>query len=103
MPGFELFGDDEKDAIVKIFEANNGVLSAHGFDGMRNGVYQVRDFEAAFSKRLAVPYCQAVTSGTAALKVALKAMGIKRGHEVILPSFTFVATAEAVLEPVRRR
>ena len=98
MPGFELFGDDEKNAIVRLFEANNGVLSSHGFEGMRNGVFLVREFEQAFSKRLEVPYCQAVTSGTAALKVALKAMGVKSGDEVIIPSFTFVATAEAVIE-----
>ena len=51
MPGYELFGEDERDAILEIFDANNGVLSAHGFDHMRNGVFKVREFEDAFTKK----------------------------------------------------
>ena len=39
----------------------------------------------------------AVNTGTAALHAAVLAVGVKQGDEVILPSFTFVATAEAVV------
>ncbi|MDQ7822769.1 MAG: DegT/DnrJ/EryC1/StrS family aminotransferase [Candidatus Eremiobacteraeota bacterium] len=98
MPGFEVFGKEEQAAINEIFELNGGILFAHGFDAMRKGVYRVREFETAFAKKMKVPYAQAVASGTAALKVALKALGIKRGDEVIIPAFTFVATAETVLD-----
>ncbi len=98
MPGYEVFGKEEQQAINELFEINGGILFAHGFDAMRKGVYRVREFESAFAKYLKVPYAQAVSSGSTALKVALKAMGVKRGDEVITQSFTFVATVEAILE-----
>ncbi len=98
MPGFEVFGKEEQQAINDLFAINGGILFAHGFDAMRKGVYRVREFETAFAARMGVPYAQAVTSGSTALKVALKAMGVKRGDEVITQSFTFVATVEAILE-----
>ncbi len=98
MPGFEVFGEEEKQAINELFEKNGGVLFAHSFDSIRNGIYRVREFEAAFANRMGIQYAQAVSSGTAALKVGLKALGIKRGDQVITQSFTFVATVEAILE-----
>jgi dTDP-4-amino-4,6-dideoxygalactose transaminase len=54
-------------------------------------------FEKAFSKFLGGGEAIAVSNGTAALHLALAALGLKEGDEVILPSFTFVATANAVL------
>ncbi|MBF0473463.1 MAG: DegT/DnrJ/EryC1/StrS family aminotransferase [Nitrospirae bacterium] len=98
MPGFEVFGEEERKAINEIFEINGGIIFAHSFDAMRKGVYRVREFEAAFAKRMDIKYAQAVSSGSTALKTALKALGIKRGDEVITTAFTFVATVEAILE-----
>lgn len=98
MPGFEVFGKEEQRAINELFEINGGILFAHGFEAMRKGVYRVREFEAAFARRMGVPHAQAVTSGSTALKVALKALGIEIGDEVITSAFTFVATVEAILE-----
>lgn len=98
MPGFEVFGKEEQQAINEIFEKNGGILFAHGFDALRKGIYRVREFEAAFSKKVGTPYAQAVASCTAALRVALAALGVGRGDEVIIPAFTFVATAEAVIQ-----
>lgn len=98
MPGYEVFGKEEQEAINRLFEINGGILFAHGFDAMRKGVYGVREFESAFAKKMGIPYAQAVSSGSTALKVALKAMDIKRGDEVITQAFTFVATVEAILE-----
>lgn len=98
MPGFELFDHEERNAINDLFDANGGVLFAHGFDGIRNGVFKVREFEKTAIKMFDVKYAQAVSSCTAALRVALAALELGPDDEVIIPSFTFVATAEAVLE-----
>ncbi len=98
MPGYEVFGEDERMAINRLFEDNGGVLFAHGFDGIRNGIFKVRDFESAMAHHTNCGYAQAVSSGSAALLVALKSLGIGKGDEVIIPSFTYVATAEAVLQ-----
>ena len=48
-------------------------------------------------KKLNVKYCLATTSGTMAQYIAMKALGIKTGDQVITQSFTFVATVEAIL------
>jgi 8-amino-3,8-dideoxy-alpha-D-manno-octulosonate transaminase len=98
MPGFEVFGKEEQEAINELFDKNGGILLAHSFDPVRNGIYRVREFEKAFASRLRSPYAQAVSSGTAALKVGLKALGVGPGDEVITQSFTFVATVEAILD-----
>ncbi|MEW5766551.1 MAG: DegT/DnrJ/EryC1/StrS family aminotransferase [bacterium] len=55
------------------------------------------EFEHSFASYLGVKYALAVSSGTAALHLAYLAMGIGPGDEVIVPSLTFVATANAVL------
>ena len=43
-------------------------------------------------------YVQCVSSGTAAIKIALKAIGVKPGDEVITQGFNFIATIEAILD-----
>jgi perosamine synthetase len=58
---------------------------------------QVSAFEKAFAARHAVPHALATTSCTTALHLALAALGIGPGDEVIVPAFTWVATANAVL------
>lgn len=55
-----------------------------------------REFEKQIAKFCRVPYAVGVTSGTAALTLALKACGVGPGDEVIVPDFTFIATANAV-------
>lgn len=97
MPGFELIGEEEFLEIKEIFDKSR-ILFRHSFDQLRNNVYKVRDFEQAFAKYMHVDHALAVTSGTAALRVALAALGIGQGHEVITQSFTFVATVEAIIE-----
>src|SRR5207253_1206476 len=56
-----------------------------------------RQFEEAFAARHAVPHAVATTSCTTALHLALAALGIGRGDEVIVPAFTWIATANAVV------
>jgi perosamine synthetase len=55
-------------------------------------------FEAALAAYHSVPHAVAVSSGTAGLHLALLTLGIGEGHEVIVPSFAFVAVANAVLQ-----
>jgi 8-amino-3,8-dideoxy-alpha-D-manno-octulosonate transaminase len=97
VPGFEVIGAEEQAEINDIF-ARGGVLFRHGFDALRNDCYKVREFETAFAAYMKVPHALAVTSGTAALRVALAALDLQPGDEVITQSFTFVATAEAIIE-----
>ena len=59
---------------------------------------QTAAFEHAFAAAHAGAHAVAVSSGTAALYLALRSLGVGPGHEVVLPSLTFVATAHAVLQ-----
>jgi dTDP-4-amino-4,6-dideoxygalactose transaminase len=54
-------------------------------------------FEADICAATGVPYCVALNSGTAALHLGLLLLGVGPGDEVLCPSFTFVATANAIL------
>ena len=96
MPGFELIGREEKEAVNEVFD-EGGVLFAHGFDSLRKK-YHVREFEAACEAYFKSKYCIALSSGTAGIKCALKALGVKPGDEVITQSFNFVGTVEAILD-----
>ena len=97
MPGYEVIGSEELAEVQDVF-AQGGVLFRHGFDGLRNNCYKVRQFEQEFANQMGVKYALAVTSGTAALRVALAALDIGLGDEVITQSFTFVATVEGIIE-----
>ncbi len=57
---------------------------------------EIRAFEEEFARLTGSPFCVGVSSGTSALELPLKAMGIGPGDEVVVPAFTFVATASAV-------
>ena len=96
MPGFEIFGEEEKKEIMDVLDT--GVLFRYEFGDQRKGVFKVKEFEDNFARYCGTSYGQAVTSGTAALKVALTALGVGPGDEVISQGFTFVATWEAVFE-----
>jgi dTDP-4-amino-4,6-dideoxygalactose transaminase len=59
--------------------------------------FKVKRFEEDFAKYVGAKHAVAVNSGTAALHLALDAIGIREGDEVIVPTMTFTATAEVVL------
>jgi len=59
---------------------------------------QLPAFESALAAYVGVPYAVAVSSGTAGLHLALVTLGIGEGDEVIVPSFAFIAVANALLQ-----
>ena len=86
-----LLGDEEKQEILNILEEN--VLTSPAIDGGK----RVQEFETILKTYMNVKHVIAVNSGTSALHASLLSIGIKQGDEVILPSFTFVATANSVM------
>jgi perosamine synthetase len=80
-----LIGTEERLAVDRVLRS-----------GMMAQGPEVAAFENEFSSIVAGRHCIAVNSGTSGLHMALIAVGIKDGDEVIVPSFTFAATANAV-------
>lgn len=78
-------GDAENDAVAAILEK--------GFLGMGP---EVQKFEAELAEYIGVDDVVAVSSGTAALHLALQAIGLGRGDDVLVPSITYVATYQAI-------
>ena len=95
MPGFELFGKEEIKEVNDVLET--GILMRYGFDIPRKGIWKARELEDAICETFGCRHAQLVSSGTAALTTAMNALGIGYGDEVIIPSFTFVASFEAVI------
>jgi 8-amino-3,8-dideoxy-alpha-D-manno-octulosonate transaminase len=95
MPGFELWGDEERKELNDVLES--GVLMRYGFDAARNGHFKALELEKAITQTFGCRYAQLTSSGTAALTTALSALGVGYGDEVIMPTFTFVASFEAVI------
>lgn len=94
MPGFELFGAEERKEVNDVLET--GIFMRYGFDGPRKGIWKAKELEQAISSKLNVPYTQLTSSGTTALTTALAALGVGAGDEVIMPTFTFVASFESI-------
>lgn len=95
MPGFELFGDSERKHVNDVLD--NGILMRYGFDSMRNGHWKAKELEAQLQNTFKTKHAQLVSSGTAAVSVALASAGVGAGDEVIMPTFTFVASFEAIM------
>lgn len=86
-----LIGPEERKAVDEVLAS--GQLTDASFEGGK----MVREFEAKVRSLLGSKHVVAVNSGTAALHVSLLALGVGPGDEVVVPSFTFVATANVVL------
>ena len=87
-----VLGDAEERAVLEVLRS--GQLSL----GPR-----VPAFERAFAERLGVTHASAVSSGTAALHLALRAVGVGEGDEVVTSPFSFVASANVILYERRSR
>ncbi|HKG01800.1 MAG TPA: DegT/DnrJ/EryC1/StrS family aminotransferase [Conexibacter sp.] len=81
-----VLGPEEEAAVIEVLRS--GQLSL----GPR-----VPAFEQAFAARLGVAHASAVSSGTAGLHLALRAVGVEEGDEVITSPFSFVASANSIL------
>lgn len=80
-----VIGEEEIEAAVRVLRSGAVVQGP-----------EVAAFEAEFAELVAGRHCVAVNSGTSALQLTLLGLGIGRGDEVVVPSFSFAATANAV-------
>ncbi|ABX13644.1 DegT/DnrJ/EryC1/StrS family aminotransferase [Nitrosopumilus maritimus] len=85
-----ILGKEELSAVVSVVKS--GGLTSASKDGGKN----VQEFEKSIRSFVKTKYAVSVNTGTAALQAALYALDIKKGDEVIVPSFTFVASANAI-------
>lgn len=84
-------GEDEKREVVSALDDNSLTSAA------KDGGKRVRELESLLQDYLNVKNVVSINSGTSALLAALLASDIRTGDEVLLPSFTFVATANSIL------
>ena len=80
--------EEEKKAVLKVLESQ--LLSS-----LAGKV--VETFEKEFAEYIGVKHAIAVNSGTAALHIAIASLDIGPGDEVIVPPFTFIATASSII------
>lgn len=92
-PPYPVIGEEEANAVINV--AKSGNLSM--FDADFLGGVGVRKFEKSFAEYHEIEYAISVNSGTAALHTAISALNINSGDEVIVPPYTFTATATSVL------
>lgn len=85
-PRWPIFDDRERRRLLAVLE------SGQWWYGER-----VREFEAAYAAFQGARHAVSCTNGTAALEMGLRALGVLEGDEVIVPPYTFVATASAVI------
>ena len=78
-------GPDLDQAVLRVLQSGHYI-----------GGQEVKAFEEAFAKNIGVAHAVSCNSGTDALVLALRALGIGEGDEVITSSFSFFATAEAI-------
>lgn len=95
-PAYPVVGDEEKRAVMEVLDSgrlSSFSASRQGFLGGR----KVQEFESAFAAYHGLRYGVAFNSATSGLHAAVAACGVGPGDEVIVPPYTFTATATAVL------
>jgi 8-amino-3,8-dideoxy-alpha-D-manno-octulosonate transaminase len=91
-PGVHHMGAEELEAATRVVRSRS-MFRYYGVDLQR----EVEAFEADFARFLNVRHMVAVSSGTAALSVALAALGVGPGQEVIVPAYMWISVAAAVI------
>ena len=93
-PGFDLIDETEIERVLDVLRG--GWIYRYGQDDNSNFRAQVWQFEKAMAELTRVNYAVAVNSGSTALWLALLALGIGAGDEVIVPGFTFIASISSI-------
>ena len=92
-PGGMRIADAEEQAVVDVLRRKR----LFRYYGPEEGPSVVAELESAFADRMACAHALGVSSGTAALTCSLAALGVGPGDEVIVPAYTWIATAAAVM------
>ncbi len=92
-PGGMRIDEEEEAAVLEVLRTKR----LFRYYGPQPGPSKVEELEKAFARRVGSKYCLAVTSGTAALMVGLIGLGIGPGDEVIVPAYTWIASASSVV------
>jgi dTDP-4-amino-4,6-dideoxygalactose transaminase len=98
-PSWPVSDKAEEDALMEVLRSGKWWRYAYseGHDPVGSPKSKVAEFQETFAHFQGAKYGIACASGTAAIEVSLKALGVGPGEEVIVPAYTFVATATAVL------
>ena len=94
--GLGVLDDEERAAVLEVLESRS-LFRYYG----PNFLGRTAAFEASVATLLGSRHAVATSSGTAALRTALAALGVGCGDEVIVPAFTFIATVNAVVDQRR--
>mgnify|MGYP006274621901 CR=1 FL=1 len=94
-PGYYWIGDEEEKEVLDVIRSRR--LNRYGSADDPEFHAKVYTLEQEVTKRFGISHSLAVTSGTAALIVALKALRIGPGDEVIVPGYTFIASISSVI------
>lgn len=93
-PGSQMLGKEEEKEVLDVLRS--GILARDRFENVRK-FYKVRTFEDKFKNYIGTRHALAVSNATQGLVIAMHASGIGPGDEVIVPAYTFIATAAAVV------
>jgi 8-amino-3,8-dideoxy-alpha-D-manno-octulosonate transaminase len=96
-PGGLEVGELEAEAVLSVLRSKRLIRFYGADDPDDPGTSQAEEFERAFAQRVGAEYALAMTSCTASLITGLAALGVGPGDEVIVPAYTFIASASAVL------
>jgi 8-amino-3,8-dideoxy-alpha-D-manno-octulosonate transaminase len=94
-PGYYWIGEEEEKELLDLIR--NRYLFRYGKETDESFKHRVKTLEEEVSRGFGVKYALAVSSGTAALIVAMAAAGIGPGDEVIVPGYTFIASMSSVI------
>ena len=92
-PGGMMIDEEEEQAVLEVLRTKR----LFRYYGPGEGPSKVAELEAAFAAHMGIRYGLAVTSGTTALISGLQGVGVGPGDEVIVPAYTWIASASAVL------
>jgi dTDP-4-amino-4,6-dideoxygalactose transaminase len=101
-PKWPVFDQDDEELLLKVFRSGNWWRHSYGqgvelIEDEEHPASMVAQFQRAFARIHDCTYGICAANGTVTIEIALRAAGIKPGDEVIIPSYTYIATASAPL------